>query len=209
MVTNEELFKDGKKLPLIEEFYTIQGEGFHMGKAAYFIRVGGCDIGCSWCDSKISWSAKIHQLTDIEKVVEKARNCNAKSVVVTGGEPSQYNLQPLCEELKKYNIETFIETAGIKPLTGIWDWICLSPKQHKPPHESMYARADELKVIVTSEESIKWAEECKEKVGENCLLYLQSEWSVAKEMYPIIVEYIKKNPEWNISIQAHKYMKIP
>lgn len=200
---------EGKVLPLVEQFYTLQGEGFHTGKAAYFIRIGGCDIGCRWCDSKISWSPGIHKLVSVEEILENVLNTPARAVVVTGGEPSLYNLNPLCNLLKEHNIQTFIETSGAYPLTGIWDWICLSPKRNVHPDESMYKRADELKVIVYEDEDISWGEQCAKRVSADCLLFLQPEWSRFKVNIDKIVDYAKNYPRWMVSLQAHKFMKIP
>jgi len=163
---DESIFEKGLQLPLVEEFYTLQGEGFHTGKAAYFIRIGGCDIGCRWCDSKISWSPSIHPLVSIETIVSNAIKTPANAVVVTGGEPSLYNLEPLTSRLREHGIQTFIETAGAKPLTGEWDWICLSPKRQSPPDESFYSIANELKVIIFDDEDYRWAEEIAEKVNK-------------------------------------------
>ncbi len=197
------------KLPLIHEFYSIQGEGYHMGKAAYFIRIGGCDISCHWCDTKTSWNANIFKLVDIKTIVNNVIKNSAKSVVVTGGEPLMYNLDNLCKKLKQNNIETFIETSGSHTLSGKWNWICLSPKKQTPPLEKIYNIADELKVIVYSDDDFEWAEYCSKKVNKNCKLFLQPEWSMRKTNIKKIVEYIKTNIKWKISIQAHKYMKIP
>jgi len=205
-----ELFAKGTDLPLVEDFYTVQGEGFHTGKPAYFIRIGGCDICCRWCDSKISWNPEQHRLISVQEVVRKAVESPAKAVVVTGGEPSLYNLEPLCSELKKHNIENFLETSGAHEITGEWDWICLSPKPNKLPVTSSYKKAHELKVIIYDlENDFQWAEEHAAKVGEDCLLYLQSEWSRYRDNIKPIVEYVKQHPKWNISLQAHKFMKIP
>jgi len=203
------LLNNGQKLPLIEEFYTLQGEGFHTGKAAYFIRIGGCDICCSWCDSKISWKTDVHKLVAVSEVAEKAASYPAKAVVVTGGEPSIFELTELCNEMKTRGVSTFLETAGSYQITGEWDWICLSPKKQKPPVDSSYTKAHELKVIVYSNDDFLWAEQCAAKVLKHCKLYLQPEWSRYKKMIPEIVEYIKQNPQWCISLQAHKFMKIP
>ncbi|RLD70571.1 MAG: 7-carboxy-7-deazaguanine synthase QueE [Bacteroidetes bacterium] len=200
---------EGELLPLVEQFYTLQGEGFHTGKAAYFIRIGGCDIGCRWCDSKISWSPGIHRLVSVDEILEKVLATPARSVVVTGGEPSLYNLNPLCNKLKAHNIETFIETSGAYKLTGTWDWICLSPKQNLHPDKSMYNRADELKIIVYEDDDIKWAEECAKRVPDSCILYLQPEWSRFAVNIGKIVDYAKNNPQWMVSLQSHKFMKIP
>jgi 7-carboxy-7-deazaguanine synthase len=202
-------FEDGLKLPLIEQFYTIQGEGYHVGKAAYFIRIGGCDIGCSWCDTKFSWKFGVSEPVDIEEIVSNVVNAKANSVVVTGGEPSLYNLAPLCEELRKKSIQTFIETSGAYQLKGSWDWICLSPKKQNPPHSSIFEKADELKVIISKPEDFDWAEENALKVSKNCKLFLQPEWSKYELIIKDVVEYIKANPKWLISLQAHKFMHIP
>ncbi len=199
----------GEKLPLVEEFYSVQGEGYHTGKAAYFIRIGGCDIGCSWCDSKITWNPEYHPLVPIEDIVNNALNTKARAVVVTGGEPSLYNLAPLTSKLKENGIEIFLETAGTNHLTGEWDWICLSPKKQSPPVSEIYNAADELKVIIFSDDDFEWAEEAAKHVGKRCKLYLQSEWSMYKNNISKIVDYVKENPKWNISLQAHKFMNIP
>ena len=200
---------EGKVLPLVEQFYTLQGEGFHTGKAAYFIRIGGCDIGCRWCDSKISWSPGIHSLVSVDEILEKVLATPARSVVVTGGEPSLYNLNPLCDKLKAHNIETFIETSGAYELTGTWDWICLSPKRNVHPDESIYKRADELKIIVYEDEDIEWGITCAKRVPDSCKLYLQPEWSRFAINIDKIVDYAKDNPQWMVSLQSHKFMKIP
>ena len=200
---------EGKVLPLVEQFYTLQGEGAHTGKAAYFIRIGGCDIGCRWCDSKVSWTSGIHPLVPIEEIVEKVLQTPARSVVVTGGEPTLYNLEPLTTLLKKHQIETFIEMAGSKPITGEWDWVCLSPKTNVHPHEINYKMADELKVIIYEDADFEWAEICATKVTKNCLLYLQPEWSKYSVNIGKIVDYVKNNPRWMVSLQSHKFMKIP
>lgn len=193
----------------MEEFYTIQGEGFNTGKAAYFIRVGGCDVGCHWCDVKESWNANIHPLTPAENIVRNVVAYAAKSVVVTGGEPLIYNLQHLTELLKKENIETFIETSGAYSLSGSWDWICLSPKKTMPPLEDVCKKANELKMIIYNNDDFRWAEEQASRVSENCYLYLQPEWSRSAKLLPVIIEYVKNNPKWMISLQTHKYMNIP
>ncbi len=206
---DEAALNEGKLLPLMEEFYTIQGEGFNTGKAAYFIRIGGCDVGCHWCDVKESWDANIHPLTSIEKIITNVIEWKAQSVVVTGGEPLIYNLEALTKELKKKNIETFVETSGAYKLSGNWDWICLSPKKTMVPLPEVYEKAHELKVIVFNQHDFKWAEEQAAKVGKHCYLYLQPEWSKHAELLPQIIEYVKSNPKWMISLQTHKYMNIP
>ncbi len=203
------IYSNGDKLPLIDKFYTVQGEGFHTGKAAYFIRLGGCDIGCSWCDTKFSWNFQHHKYTDVESILNEVQKHGAKAVVVTGGEPSLYNLEKLTKILKKNNIETFIETAGTNKLNGIWDWICLSPKEQNPPLEYIYKIADELKVIISDIKDFEWAEKNSRKVSSKCKLFLQPEWSKHRQITKEIVEYVKQNQKWQVSIQAHKYMKIP
>lgn len=200
---------EGEFLPLVEQFYTLQGEGFHTGKAAYFIRIGGCDIGCRWCDSKVSWSPGIHKLVAVKDIVDSVLATPARAVVVTGGEPSLYNLNPLCDALKAHKIETFVETSGAYPLTGTWDWICLSPKRNMHPKPEMYKRANELKVIIYEDEDMDWAEECAKRIEPSCFKYLQTEWSRFSINIPKIVEYAKNNPEWMVSLQSHKFMHIP
>lgn len=199
----------GEILPVMEDFYTIQGEGANTGKAAYFVRIGGCDVGCHWCDVKESWDASIHPLVEVKEILEKIRISGADSVVITGGEPLQYNLGYITSELKKNNIRTFIETSGSYPLTGYWDWICLSPKKTLPPLEEIYRSASELKIIVYNSSDFAWAEEQAEKCGESCCLFLQPEWSRLENMLPKIVDYVKLHNKWRISLQTHKYMNIP
>jgi organic radical activating enzyme len=198
-----------QKLPLVEEFYTLQGEGHQAGRAAYFIRIGGCDIGCSWCDSRFAWNPRIHPLVDTDIIVSHAVDSGTDSVVVTGGEPLMWNLDYLCDGLKNKNIKTFIETSGAYPLSGTWDWICLSPKKNMPPLEDICLHANELKVIIQNEEDFEWAEKYRFKVLPDCKLYLQPEWSRFEQITPVIVEFVKKNPVWRISLQIHKYMHIP
>ena len=208
-MSNDELLASGKALPLMEDFYTLQGEGFHTGRPAYFTRIGGCDVGCSWCDVKESWNAKLWPLTNTDEIVRRINSCVAKSVVVTGGEPLMYPLDYLCGELKKHNIKTFLETSGSHSLSGKWDWICLSPKKYKPPLNEIYTKADELKVIIQSKGDFDWAEKNAERVGSNCVLYLQPEWSKRNDIMKPIIDYALKNPKWQVSIQSHKYMGIP
>ena len=200
---------DGSLLPLMEEFYTIQGEGFHSGKAAYFIRLGGCDVGCHWCDVKESWNAELHPLTSANEIVKNAEKYPGKAVVVTGGEPLIYNLDYLTAELQKRGIKTFIETSGAYPLSGSWDWICLSPKKFKAPRPDISPIAGELKIIIFNKSDFAWAEEHSRYVSENCKLYLQPEWSKSAEMTPLIIDYVMQNPKWEISLQTHKYLNIP
>lgn len=204
-----ELLEGGRKLPLVEDFYTIQGEGYHSGKPAYFIRLGGCDVGCRWCDAKYTWNPKVFPPTDVATVVERAASCSAQAIVITGGEPLLYPLGILTRELHARGLEIFLETSGTQPLSGEFDWVCLSPKRQLPPLEEAFRRADELKVIVQTEDDIAWAVECSKRVSRKCRLYLQPEWSVYEKIIPTIVEWVKENPEWNISIQAHKFMNIP
>lgn len=196
-------------LPLMEDFYTIQGEGFYQGSAAYFIRLGGCDVGCVWCDVKESWDASAHPLVSVAEMTERARNSGANIVVVTGGEPVMYDLSALTETLKAAGLRTHLETSGAYPITGTWDWICFSPKKFKVPHDSVMERADELKVIVYNKSDFAWGEEFAAKANKQCQLFLQPEWSKEKEVLPAIIEYVKTNPQWQVSLQVHKYMNIP
>lgn len=205
----DKLILEGKYLPLMEEFYTIQGEGFNTGRAAYFVRIGGCDVGCHWCDVKESWNAKLFPPTSTDHIVANVAKFPAKAVVVTGGEPLMYNLNYLCSELKKEGIQRFLETSGAYPLSGEWDWICLSPKKNSPPLKPIYDKASELKVIIANKGDIEWAEKNAKHVNENCRLYLQPEWSKAAHMMPMITDYIMAHPKWMISLQSHKYMNIP
>ncbi len=204
-----ELLDGGAKLPLVEDFYTIQGEGFHTGKPAYFIRLGGCDVGCRWCDAKNTWNPKLYPPTPIEQVVERAVACPAQAIVITGGEPLLYPLDMLTNMLKGEGLKVFLETSGSQPFSGYFDWVCLSPKRQSPPLAQAHWRADELKVIIETEADFEWAEQNAQLVGEECMLFMQPEWSVSEEMMPKIVEYVKASPRWNISIQTHKYMHIP
>lgn len=199
----------GKKLPLVEEFYSIQGEGLHTGTPAYFLRIGGCDVGCNWCDAKFTWNADNFPPVDVDKIIYNILKYKANNVVVTGGEPSLYELSYFTQKAKQNNIRTFIETSGIKKLTGEWDWICLSPKMQSPPHKSIFNPANELKIIVQDESHFSWAENNAKKVNSDCHLFLQPEWSQTKIILPKIVDYVKANPKWKISLQSHKYMKIP
>jgi 7-carboxy-7-deazaguanine synthase len=201
--------QDGTMLPLVEEFFTIQGEGYHTGEAAWFIRLGGCDVGCNWCDSRFSWDSELHPLVAVDKIIDHAINSGTKSVVVTGGEPLMWNLDLLCAGLKQNNVCTSIETSGAYPLSGKWDWICLSPKRNMPPVDDICSEADELKVIIEHSDDFEWAEIYRKKVEKRCRLFLQPEWSKFESIIPEIIAYVKNNPYWRISIQAHKYMHIP
>ncbi|MFT4031646.1 MAG: 7-carboxy-7-deazaguanine synthase QueE [Siphonobacter sp.] len=196
-------------LPVMEAFYTLQGEGFHNGKAAYFIRLGGCDVGCHWCDVKESWDADIHPRFSIEEIVEGALHYPGRLAVITGGEPLMYNLAELTCQLQRAGFQTNIETSGVHPLSGSWDWICFSPKKFKEPHPGIYEHADELKVIVYNQSDFAFAEFHAERVCSNCQLLLQPEWSRHEKMLPEMIEYVKDNPKWRISLQTHKYMNIP
>tara|TARA_R110002167_G_scaffold94258_26_gene251825 strand:+ start:1306 stop:2040 length:735 start_codon:yes stop_codon:yes gene_type:complete len=198
----------GLMLPLMEEFYTIQGEGFHKGTAAYFIRLGGCDVGCHWCDVKESWNADTHPPTDIEQIVQHAAKYS-DTIVITGGEPLTWDMGPLTSSLKSHNLLTHIETSGAYTLTGEWDWICLSPKKNKLPEGPIYDKAHELKVIVYNKHDLIFAEEQAAQVNANCILYLQPEWSVRDKVIPMIVDYVMQNPKWKVSLQTHKYLNIP
>ncbi len=192
----------------MEEFYTIQGEGFYSGNAAYFIRFGGCDVGCSWCDVKESWDEKLHPLTLIDEIINRVKN-TAKLAVITGGEPLMWNLDYITQELHKNNIQTNIETSGAHKMSGKWDWICLSPKRSKLPLDECYEVANELKMVIHNKGDFKFAEKQAKKVNKNCLLLLQPEWSTKNEMTPLIIDYVKENPQWKISLQTHKYLDIP
>lgn len=196
-------------LPLMEDFYTIQGEGFYQGTAAYFIRLGGCDVGCVWCDVKESWDASAHPLISVDEMTSRAKASGGEVVVVTGGEPAMYNLETLTKSLKSAGLRTHIETSGAYPITGNWNWICFSPKKFKTPDASVFQLADELKIIVYNKTDFAWAEEFAAKVKPACQLFLQPEWSKEKEMLPLIVDYVKANPQWQVSLQIHKYMNIP
>lgn len=209
MISKNKYDKEGRFLPLVEEFYSIQGEGFNTGKAAYFIRLGGCDVGCSWCDSRFSWNQDLHPMIETEKIVKNVINSGTDSVVITGGEPLMWNLDLLCSSLKSNKINTFIETSGVYPLSGTWDWICLSPKKNQPPLDEICSMAHELKIIVEDKSDFEWAEKYKLLVSPECRLYLQPEWSRYDAIIPEIVDYVKRNYKWNISLQVHKYMHIP
>jgi organic radical activating enzyme len=193
----------------MEDFYTIQGEGYYQGHAAYFIRLGGCDVGCVWCDVKESWDAEAHPKVAVSEIVKRAKNSGTEIAVITGGEPTMYDLSLLTNELKKAGLRTHIETSGAYPLTGTWDWVCFSPKKFKAPDASIYPLANELKVIVYNKSDFNWAEEFAALVKPECELFLQPEWSKEKEMLPLIIDYVKANPQWKVSLQIHKYMNIP
>lgn len=199
----------GCNLPVMEHFYTLQGEGFHQGKAAYFIRLGGCDVGCVWCDVKDSWSFDAHPKMSVEEIAKTIKAKNAPMAVITGGEPLLHNLNALTNAIKKAGISTNIETSGSSPLSGQWDWICLSPKKFKEPLPDVLPLANELKIIVFNKSDFGWAEKYAALVSKDCKLYLQPEWSKAERITPQIVEYIKANPKWELSLQIHKYINVP
>ncbi len=198
----------GGALPLMEAFYTIQGEGYHKGSAAFFVRIGGCDVGCHWCDVKESWDANLHPPTYVGEIVAQAKQCS-DVVVVTGGEPLMWDMQPLTDAFKEAGIKTHIETSGAYPLSGEWDWICLSPKKRMLPKQEIYAKANELKVIVYNTDDLQFAEQQAQYVSNTCKLYLQPEWSRRDTAIPLIVNHVLENPKWLASLQTHKYLKIP
>lgn len=206
---DRQLLSQGVLLPVMEMFYSLQGEGFNTGKPAAFVRIGGCDVGCHWCDVKEAWDATVHPLTRVDNIVSYVASFPAQSVVITGGEPLQYNLTPLCAALKQKGIKIFIETCGAYALSGRFDWICLSPKRNQHPRPDMLLMADELKVIVYETDDLRWAEENARLVKEKCMLYLQPEWSRYRDVLPVIVDYVQNNPRWMVSLQSHKFMDIP
>lgn len=200
---------DTSSLPVMEHFYTLQGEGFHQGKAAYFIRLGGCDVGCIWCDVKESWDAEKHPLLNIDDLILNIEQTQAKLVVITGGEPLMHNLDELTKALQSAGLKTNIETSGAHPLSGSWNWICLSPKKFKAPLPEILTFANELKVVVFNQSDFEWAEKYAVLVSPDCKLYLQPEWDKASVVTPMIIEYIKQNPKWELSLQIHKYINVP
>jgi hypothetical protein len=201
--------KVNASLPLMEHFYTLQGEGRYTGHASYFLRLGGCDVGCVWCDVKESWDASKHPLVQIESMVKFVLDEKAPIAVITGGEPLMHNLNELTSTLKNNGIRTHIETSGAHPLSGEWDWICLSPKKFKAPLPEVIQKANELKVVIFNKTDFEWAEKFAAAVSPDCLLYLQPEWSKSAEINPLIISYIKKNPQWILSLQTHKFLDIP
>ena len=207
-ITQDKMLAEGTLIPLMEAFYTIQGEGYHKGSAAYFIRVGGCDVGCHWCDVKESWNPNLHPPTAVEGIITEAKKYS-DTIVVTGGEPLMWNMDHLTKGLKSLSMNTHIETSGAYPLSGHWDWFCLSPKKNKLPIDKAYDRADELKMIIHNVDDFRFAEEQSQKVGLNCKLYLQPELSKREKMMPLIVDYVMKHTRWKVSLQTHKYLNIP
>jgi organic radical activating enzyme len=196
-------------LPVMEQFYTLQGEGYHQGRAAYFIRLGGCDVGCHWCDVKDSWDASKHPLLPVNGLADEAARHPGRIAVITGGEPLMHNLNALCKALHKRGFRTHIETSGSSPLSGQWDWITLSPKKFKAPLPEICAQAHELKVVIFNKSDFAWAEKYAALANKHCKLYLQPEWEKAAEMTPLIIDYIKEHPQWELSLQIHKYINVP
>ncbi|QJB35339.1 7-carboxy-7-deazaguanine synthase QueE [Chitinophaga oryzae] len=196
-------------LPVMESFYTLQGEGYYQGKAAYFIRLGGCDVGCHWCDVKESWDAAKHPQREIVDIVEEAASHPGRLAVITGGEPLMHNLDALTKALHKKGFRTHMETSGSSPLSGSWDWITLSPKKFKAPLPEVCKVASELKVVIFNKSDFAWAEKYAALVGKQCKLYLAPEWDRSAEMTPLIIDYIKDHPEWGLSLQVHKYINVP
>lgn len=195
--------------PIMESFYTVQGEGFYSGRAAYFIRVAGCDVGCVWCDVKDSWIADNHPVTSLKTLMEGVNSTPTNFVVITGGEPTMYAIETLVNALKEEGKEVAIETSGTNPLDGLVDWYCFSPKKFKAPVKEAYEKADELKIVIFNKSDFAWAEEHAKQINKDCLLFLQPEWSKEEQMLPLIIEYVKEHPQWRISLQTHKYMNIP
>jgi 7-carboxy-7-deazaguanine synthase len=201
--------EDIQTLPVMEAFYTIQGEGFHQGRAAYFVRLGGCDVGCFWCDVKESWDASAHPQLAVEEIIEGAMQHPGRLAVITGGEPLLHNLDELTSQLHAAGFETNIETSGSSPLSGDWDWICLSPKKFKAPVAANLPLANELKVVIYNRHDFEWAEIYAAQVSDSCKLYLQPEWEKSALVTPLIIEYIKAHPKWQLSLQVHKYINVP
>jgi len=196
-------------LPIMEHFFTIQGEGTYSGRAAYFVRLAGCDIGCVWCDVKESWDSELHPILGIDYLISEIKKATVDFVVITGGEPALYNLAPFIKKLKTLKIEVAIETSGCYELKGIVDWYCFSPKKFKAPCKEAYQLANELKIVINHASDIAWAEKHAEKVKPSCKLYLQPEWSKSDSLLPLIIEFVKSNNKWRISLQTHKFMHIP
>ena len=197
------------ELPVMEHFYTLQGEGYHQGRAAYFIRLGGCDVGCVWCDVKDSWDVDRHPKYEIQSLLSEVRKTPTEIVVITGGEPLMHNLDELTFQLQQAGLQTNIETSGAHPLSGSWNWICLSPKKFKAPLPEILSLANELKVIVFNKSDFEWAEKYAALVSAGCKLYLQPEWDKAADITPSIIDYIKAHPQWELSLQIHKYINVP
>ena len=197
------------QFPVMELFYSIQGEGVHSGTPAFFIRLGGCSVGCHWCDVKESWDASAHNQLEIEDIIAQVESSDAKTVIITGGEPCEYDLALLTKTLKNKGFQTHLETSGAFPITGEWDWICISPKKFKSPLESELRKADELKVVIYNKSDFEWAIDHSLKVNDGCIQLIQPEWSKQDSMNGPIIEFVKKNPAWRISLQTHKFLEIP
>ena len=208
LIESSEEISKGFVLPVMESFYSIQGEGFHTGVAAFFIRLGGCDVGCHWCDVKESWEAENHPIKSIDEIISDAELSNARTIIITGGEPLMNNLDSLTNKIREKNFKLHLETSGAYPLSGDWNWICLSPKKFKEPVHEIYRQANELKVIIYNMDDFKFAEENAKCVNGNCALFLQPEWSRREAMLPLIIEYVKQSPRWRISLQTHKYIGV-
>ena len=206
---NNIALENGIVLPVMESFLTIQGEGYFSGKTSYFLRIGGCDVGCHWCDVKESWDPNLHPLISVDSIIQSIIETKVKTVVVTGGEPLMWNMEYITKQLVENNIQVHLETSGAYPLSGSFNWICLSPKKTMKPLNKIYSLTDELKVIISNKNDFKWAIKHKENVKSSCKLYLQPEWSKKDSILPIIIDFVTKNPEWTISLQTHKYMNIP
>jgi 7-carboxy-7-deazaguanine synthase len=200
---------DTIQYPVMESFYTLQGEGYHQGKAAYFVRLGGCDVGCVWCDVKESWDASKHPTQSIEEIVSAASAWPGRMAIITGGEPLMHNLTELTTALHEAGFQTNIETSGAWPVSGAWDWICLSPKKFKAPLPEILPLANELKIVIYNKSDFEWAEKYAALVSPACKLYLQPEWSKSAIVTPLIIDYIKNNPRWEFSLQLHKYIHVP
>lgn len=196
------------ELPVNEMFYSLQGEGHHAGLAAFFVRLAGCEVGCPWCDTKESWKVDENQIIKLDAILKAIALTRARSVVVTGGEPTLYALDRLCKALKNNDLKVFLETSGVYPLTGTWDWVCLSPKNHRQPLTEIYRRADELKIVISTDSDVQWAEENARKVSATCQLYLQADWNNDEKMIPFLINYIKNHPQWKLSLQTHKLLNI-
>ncbi|GAA4319731.1 7-carboxy-7-deazaguanine synthase QueE [Flaviaesturariibacter amylovorans] len=208
-ITDEARLAPSGTLPVMEHFYTLQGEGLHQGRPAYFIRLGGCDVGCVWCDVKDSWDAERHPHYAIDSLVALVKETPAPIAVITGGEPLLHPLDPLTAALRDAGLRTHIETSGSSPLSGRWDWITLSPKKFKAPLPEAVAAADELKVVVFNKSDFAWAEQWAAQVKPGCRLYLQPEWDKAAQVTPLIIDYVKAHPQWTLTLQTHKYINVP
>ena len=208
-LNQKDKLKNGHILPLMESFLSIQGEGYFAGKSSYFLRIGGCDVGCHWCDVKESWDPKIHPLTEVDKIIKEVQKNSVDIIVITGGEPLMWNLDYLCNRLKELKFKIHLETSGAYNLSGKFDWICLSPKKTLKPIKEVQDLANELKVIISNKNDFKWAQIQSKKVKKSCKLFLQPEWSKKQELLPEIVNFVSNNIQWSISLQTHKYMNLP